>query len=84
MTQNLLTALKASFACASVRSYGLLQYSYIRFRDQCSLWFVLAIALLKLPFTSEVERISVQIRYFSAIARIDFLSIYELLNDLLW
>uniref|UniRef100_A0ACD5GNB9 Uncharacterized protein n=1 Tax=Desertifilum tharense IPPAS B-1220 TaxID=1781255 RepID=A0ACD5GNB9_9CYAN len=40
--------------------------------------------LLKLPFASEVERMSVQIRYFSAIARIDFLSIYELLNDLLW
>ncbi|MBD2314687.1 hypothetical protein H6G20_23750 [Desertifilum sp. FACHB-1129] len=87
MTQNLLTALKASFAYASMRSCGLLQYGYIRFRcvrDQCFLWLVLAIALLKLPFASEVERMSVQIRYFSAIARIDFLSIYELLNDLLW
>jgi len=30
------------------------------------------------------KRMSVQIRYFQAIARIDFVSIYGLLQDLLW
>lgn len=55
-----------------------------RMRHQVSPWFTLAIALLKLPFASEVERMREQVRYLSAIARIDFVSVYGLLNDLLW
>jgi hypothetical protein len=45
---------------------------------------VLAIAPLKLLFASEVERIHEQVRYLNAIARIDFVGVYGLLNDLLW
>jgi hypothetical protein len=44
----------------------------------------LAIALLQLPFVSGVERIRAQVRYLNAIARIDFVGVYGLLNDLLW
>ena len=72
---------------ASLRSRGLLQYVRVGFRFvrfQCFPWFVLAIAPLKLLLASEVERTYVQIRYFSAIARIDFVSVYGLLHDLLW
>lgn len=87
MTQNLLMIPKASSACVSIRSHCLLQYGYIGFRFmryQCSPWFVVATVLPKLLFASKVERAYVQIRYFSAIARIDFVSLYGLLNDLLW
>ena len=86
MTPNLLITPKADSAYAT-RSHCLLQCGSLGFRFvryQCSLWFGLAIAPLKLLFASEVERMSVQIRYFRAIARIDFVSVYGLLQDLLW
>jgi hypothetical protein len=71
----------------SLRSHCLLQYVHIGFRFvryQCAPWFVLAIAPLKLLFASGVERTHEQVRYFNAIARIDFVGAYGLLNDLLW
>lgn len=71
----------------SMRSCGLLQSIHLglRFlRCQCFPWFVLAIAPLKLLFVSGVERMHEQLRYFNAIARIDFVGVYGLLNDLLW
>ncbi|MBD2463678.1 hypothetical protein H6G89_22005 [Oscillatoria sp. FACHB-1407] len=86
MTQNLLMTPKASSACAT-RSCCLLQYGYIGFRFvryKCSPWFVLVIAPFKLFLTSGVERTRVQVRYFSAIARIDFVGVYRFLQDLLW
>jgi len=86
MPQNLLLTPKADSACAT-GAQCLLQSGYLglRFvRYQCSPWFVLAIAPLKVLFASQVERTYVQIRYFSAIARIDFVSVYGLLQDLLW
>lgn len=87
MCQDLLITPKAASAFAKRRSRRLLQYSYLRFRfvrDQCAPWLVLAIAPLKLLFVSGVERIHEQVRYLSAIARIDFVGVYGLLNDLLW
>lgn len=84
MSQNLLTSQAGS---ASIRSRCLLQCVYLGFRFvrcQCFPWFVLAMSPLKLLFASGVERIHVKVRYFSAIARIDFVSVYGLLNDLLW
>ena len=84
MSQNLLIPQAGS---ANRRAHCLLQYAHIGFRFvrfQCFPWFVLTISPLKLLFTSEVERIHVQVRYFSAIARIDFVGVYGLLNDLLW
>lgn len=86
MSQNLLTAPKAS-SRARLRSRSLLRYGCIGFRfvrHKCSPWLVSAIALLKLVFASGAEWIHKQIRYFSAIARIDFVSVYGFLNDLLW
>jgi hypothetical protein len=65
----------------------LIRCSRIRWRwlrHRVSPWLTLAIALLKLPFASEVERIRQQVRCLSAIARIDFVRVYGLLNDLLW
>jgi len=70
-----------------MRSRSLLQYGYLGFRFmryQCFPWLNLAIALLKLPFVSGMERIREEIRYFNAITRIDFVGVYGLLNDLLW
>lgn len=84
MPQTLITS-KASSACATYSRC--LQYIHIGFRFvryRCSSWFLLAIALLKLPFVSGAERIHEQIRYFKAIARINFVGVYGLLNDLLW
>lgn len=84
MSQNLLIPKAGS---ASMRSRGLLQYVYLRFRFvrfQCFPWFVLVIAPVKLIFASGVERTREQVCYFNAIARIDFVRIYGLLNDLLW
>jgi len=87
MSQDLLITPKADSACAKRQRKRLLQYGYLRFRFlryQCAPWLVLAIAPLKLLFASKVERAHVQIRYLSAISRIDFASVYGLLNDLLW
>jgi hypothetical protein len=86
MTQDLQMTRKAGSAYAT-RSHCLLQWGYLGFRFvryQCSLWLRLAIAPLNLLFVSDIERTYVQIRYFRAIARIDFVSVYGLLNDLLW
>ncbi len=86
MPQNLLFTLKADSACA-MPAQCLVQCGYIGFRFvryRCSFWFRLAIAPLKLLFASEVERTHLQIDYFSAIARINFVRIYGLLHDLLW
>jgi hypothetical protein len=84
MPQNLLAPKAGS---VSIRSRCLLQYIHLGFRFmryQCAPWFVLAIAPLKLPFASGVERTYEQVRYFNAIARIDFVGAYGLLSDLLW
>jgi hypothetical protein len=85
MTQDLQITPKAGSAYAT-RSHCLLQCGYLGFRFvryQCSLWLGLAITPLNLLFVSKVERTYVQIRYFRAIASIDFVSVYGLLNDLL-
>ncbi|WP_287078543.1 MULTISPECIES: hypothetical protein [unclassified Microcystis] len=44
----------------------------------------MTITPLKLLFASGVERTHEQLRYFNAIARIDFVATYGLLIDLLW
>lgn len=85
MPQDLLPTPKA-VSCAT-HPQCLMQCSYLglRFvRYHCSLWLVLAIVSIKLLLASEVERTHVRIRYFSTIARIDFVSVYGLLHDLLW
>ena len=87
MSHNLLIVRNAGTVSASAPSLCLLQYGYLGFRFlryQCSPWLVLAIAPLKLLCASEVERMRLQIRCFRAIARIDFVRVYGLLNDLLW
>lgn len=86
MSQNLLIPNSGSVR-ASMRSRCLLQYVHVGFRFvryQCFPWLVLAIVPLKLLFASGAERIHEQVRYLSAIARIDFVRVYGLLNDLLW
>lgn len=78
---------KTASGCPAMHSCCLAKYGYVglRFlRYQYSPWLVLAIAPLKMPFASGVARVQEQVRYFRAIARIDFIGVYELLNDLLW
>lgn len=68
-------------------SLCLIQCSYIalRFlRYKASPWFILAIAPIKLLSSSKVQRTCEQIRCMRAISRIDFVSVYGLLNDLFW
>lgn len=87
MSHNPLIARNAGYVSASTRSRCLLQYGYFGFRFLrylCFPWLVLAVTPVKLLFASEVKRIRLQIRWFSAIARIDFVSVYGLLNELLW
>jgi len=47
-------------------------------------WLTLAGALIHLLFASGKERIEQQIRYFRAVAQIDFVGAYGFLSDLLW
>lgn len=85
MRHNLPIAQNAG--AVSPPSRCLLQYGHLGFRFvryQYSPWLVLMIAPLKLLYASEVERIRLQLRCFRAIARIDFVHVYGLLNDLLW
>lgn len=68
-------------------SLCLIQCVYIglRFlRYKYSPWLILAITPIKLLSASKVQRTHVQIRCMRAISRIDFVSVYGLLNDLLW
>ncbi|CAA9352598.1 hypothetical protein AVDCRST_MAG94-2887 [uncultured Leptolyngbya sp.] len=68
-------------------NWSLTHFSYIGFRFlryKFSPWLTLAIAPLKFLTSSRVQRIHVQNNCLSAIARIDFASVYGLLNDLLW
>lgn len=84
MSQNLVME---QARCAKRPSVRLLPYVHLGFRfvrHQCLPWLVLAIAPLKWLFASGVERTHEQVRYFNAIARIDFVGVYGLLDDLLW
>jgi hypothetical protein len=65
----------------------LIQSGYIglRFlRYKASPLLTLAIAPIKLLSSSEVQRTCERIRCLRAISQIDFVSVYRLLNDLLW
>ncbi len=65
----------------------LIQCGYIglRFlRYNASPWLTLAIAPIKLLASSKVQRTHEQIRCMRAISRINFVNVYEVLNDLLW
>jgi hypothetical protein len=53
-------------------------------RYKTSPLLTLAIAPIKLLSSSEVQRTRERIRCMRAITRIDFVSVYGLLNDLLW
>jgi hypothetical protein len=87
MTQNLPRSTAVKATSVGVFQRCLLQYSYLGFRFarfKCFPWLTIAIAVCKLPFASGVERTHIQLRYLSAIARINFVDVYGLLSDLLW
>jgi hypothetical protein len=59
----------------------------IRFRflrSKSDPWIVLAIAPFRIATSSGVNRTYAKIRCMSAITKINFAGVYELLNDLLW
>jgi hypothetical protein len=68
------------FLCLIQRGYIGLRF----LRYKTSPLLTLAISSIKLLSSSEVQRTRERIRYMEAISRIDFVSIYGLLNDLLW
>jgi hypothetical protein len=47
-------------------------------------WIALVIALLGIATASGVHRTYAKIRYRSAMSKINFVAVYELLNELLW
>ncbi|MGA7937529.1 MAG: hypothetical protein WCA35_28520, partial [Kovacikia sp.] len=61
---------------------GYVGFRFLRYK--CSPWLILAIAPFQLCLASDVQRTHTQIRWMRAIARIDFVSVYGLLHDLLW
>lgn len=62
--------------------YGSVGLRFLRYK--CSPWLTLVLAPFQLFVSSGAQRDQIQIRWMGAIARIDFASVYELLNDLLW
>jgi len=67
--------------------FFLIQRGYIGLRFlsyKTSPLLILAISSTKLLSSSDVQRTHTQIRWMRAIARIDFVSVYGLLQDLLW
>lgn len=64
-----------------------IQCGYIGFRFlryKASPWLTLAIAPIKLFTSSKAQRTCEQIRCMRAISRINFVSVYEVLNEVLW
>lgn len=60
-------------------------YISLRFlRSKCSPWLRLAIAAIRCFSVSGRQRTYAQTRCVSALVRIDFVGLYQLLNDLLW
>jgi hypothetical protein len=53
-------------------------------RYKASPWLTLVIAPIKLFASSKAQRTCEQIRCMRAISRINFVSVYEVFNDLLW
>lgn len=53
-------------------------------RYKASPLLILAIASIKLLYTSDIQRTREQIRWMQAISRIDFASVYGLFNDFLF
>jgi hypothetical protein len=57
----------------------------VRFlRSKSNPWIVLAIAPFRIATSSGVNRTYAKIRCMSAMTKINFSGVYELLNDLLW
>lgn len=53
-------------------------------RARCRPWLALAAAPIELLAAATAQRPLEQICYLQATGRIDFVKLYELLNDLLW
>jgi hypothetical protein len=78
---------KANSVCAGMSFLCPVQYGYIGFRFlryKFSPWCTLAIASLKLLFSSGVQHTHEKICYMKALCKIDFVGVYGLLNELLW
>jgi hypothetical protein len=83
MSGNLTTMAKATRA----RMPSLFRYGYLGFRllrRHCSRWYGLISSLFGMLLASAEERTDFQIRYFKSLARIDFPSVYGLVNDWLF
>ena len=57
-------------------------FRFVRLR--CHPWVVLGSAWVGLLSESEGDRLRVRIRYMRAVSQINFVRVYEFLNDLLW
>jgi hypothetical protein len=80
MGQNLLALFSSKVDCF-VKSFRI-RFRFLRSKSYP--WIVLAIAPFRIVTSSGVNRTYAKIRCMSAITKINFAGVYELLNDLLW
>lgn len=74
--------MKQDSQCLTISRNYHIGYRFLR--HKYSPWWTLALAPLKLLCSSGHQHIYEKIRYLRALGKIDFLSLYRTLNDLLW
>lgn len=57
-------------------------FRFVRFK--CRPWITLATAVVDLLADAQCDRRQVQVRYMQALSQINFVSVYQFLDDLLW
>ncbi|MDQ2098942.1 MAG: hypothetical protein QQW96_14990 [Tychonema bourrellyi B0820] len=82
MSQNLLISPNSKMGCRCWIKCCWIGLRFLRYKFYP--WITLTIAPLKILAASGINRTHEKIRYMSAIGKINFAAVYELLNELLW
>ncbi|KYC43121.1 hypothetical protein WA1_13555 [Scytonema hofmannii PCC 7110] len=69
-------------SCLCFIRYFYIWFRFLRYKFYP--WTTLATTPLNLLMVSGIQRTHTKIRYLSAMSKIDFASVYGLLNDLIW
>ena len=82
MSQELLTSPSPKMGCPCLIKCCFVGFRFLRYKFYP--WITVAIAPLNILAASDINRTHEKIRYMSAIGKINFAAVYELLNELLW
>lgn len=82
MSQDVLALPSPKMGCPCLIKCCCIGFRFLRYKFYP--WITVAIAPLKILATSGVNRTHEKIRYMSAMCKINFASVYKLLNELLW